>query len=183
MFDRSGFWSPVPGWIGAVLESEGFRIAAVAPAAIWRLSANVAPVLQRLGIDRTLGPRDACDAACYALRIAPDSVLAVCESEPTVALEPGWTADGAAQSEMNDGIVCIDIRGPRAAELMSLASEYPFTAAPGPQRESARMLFAGLRVAVMRRADGWRLHVERPWAPALWHWLAAHALTGSGLES
>jgi hypothetical protein len=36
------------------------------------------------------------------------------------------------------------------------------------------MQFAGFRLVVSRRAQGWRLHIERPWAAALWRWLQAH---------
>lgn len=148
-----------------------------APAAIWRLSGNFAPLLDAQGAVPVLGPRQSYDGPCYALRLAPDSVLLVREAAAATALRPGWHQEGAALSELTDGIVCIDIDGARAAAIMALGSEYPFElpAAAGYPEESARLLFAGLRVAVLRRSGGWRLHVERPWASALWQWLSAHA--------
>jgi sarcosine oxidase gamma subunit len=173
MPDRSAFWSPVPLWSGAVLEAEGLRVSAFEPAFAWQLSGDCAPLLSRLGVPEPLGPRDRCAEERYALRLAPRSVLLLCDAP--VELDAGWGAGGVAVSEVGDGIVCIDIQGPRASELMALASEYPFDSSPDSAQESARLLFAGLRVCVQRRPDGWRLHVERPWAPALWHWLAAHA--------
>jgi hypothetical protein len=33
------------------------------------------------------------------------------------------------------------------------------------------MLFAGQRVILARLPQGWRLHVERPHAAAIWQWL------------
>jgi heterotetrameric sarcosine oxidase gamma subunit len=173
MPDRSVFWSPVPGWSGALLQADGLQVSAREPACAWQLSGDSAALLARIGVGCLLGPRDRADGERYALRLAPDSVLLINDS----ALDPdaGAAAQGIAISELSDGIVCIDIEGPRAGELMALGSEYPFASPPGAAGESARLLFAGLRVAVVRRGHGWRLHVERPWAAALWHWLAAHA--------
>jgi hypothetical protein len=57
---------------------------------------------------------------------------------------------------------------------MAQGSEYPFDDTTIYPHESASMQFAGLRVIVSHRERGWRLHAERPWAPALWRWLQAH---------
>lgn len=170
MFDRSAFWSPPPDWRQARLEGPGIRVTASAPPGVWRISGRGLPAaLAHAGVARAVGPREACDAPVYALRIAPDSALLIGD-----AAHAPDDADGTVCSVLGDGIICIDVTGPAAASLMSLGSEHPFDDPPGGPLESARMLFAGLPVAVMRRGDGWRLHAERPWAPALWHWLAGH---------
>jgi hypothetical protein len=41
--------------------------------------------------------------------------------------------------------------------------------------ESANIVFGGLSLAVVCRPDGWRLHVERLHATALWTWFRAAA--------
>ncbi|MCZ8132736.1 MAG: hypothetical protein O9284_15765 [Steroidobacteraceae bacterium] len=175
MFDRTAFWSPAPDWRHARLEGRGLSIAAVTPPALWRLSGTAVPsLLASLGVSRTIGPREACDDLPYALRLSPDSVLLACSAAAAARLQRGFTAPGLAQTELTDGIVCIDLAGPGAADLMALAGEQALGTAAARPQESARVLFAGLTVAVMLRSDGWRLHVERPWAPALWRWLAEH---------
>ena len=55
---------------------------------------------------------------------------------------------------------------------MQQGTSYDLTAGDVRPGESANLVFAGLRVAVVRRGDGYRLHVERPYATALWTWLA-----------
>lgn len=184
MFDRGEFWSAPPAWAGAQLHGAGVRIEALDIACVLQLSGAVDAALAQVGIAGIHGPRELCEASRYALRLAPDSALLV-DTAPTgdrgesaALLQPGWHADGAAISDLSDGILCVEITGPRARELLALGTEYPFESAQPAPQESARLLFAGLRVAVARRADGWRLHVERAWAPALWHWLAAHVEWG-----
>ena len=82
---------------------------------------------------------------------------------------------GIAVSDAGDAWILIDVEGEGAESLLAQGTEYALTHAPGPSTESARLLFAGLVVAVSRRANGWRLHVDRAWAPALWRWLVVHA--------
>jgi len=173
MFDRSGFWSPPPDWRHARLEATDVAVAVAAPQPAWRLSGRGVPaMLQACGAGPAIGPREPVDAPCYALRIAPDSVLLVCDAALSDTVSRGVHPEVFA-SEVGDGLVRIDITGPAAPVLLSLASEYPFTDPPGSPLESTRMLFASLRVMLARRSDGWRLHVELSWAPALWRWLAA----------
>lgn len=173
MFDRGAFWSPVPVWESACIEGNGVRLRTVPLAAIWQLGGDSAALLETLGVPSPLGPRDACTGERYALRLAPGSVL-LCSGTPC-ELEAGWRADGIAASALVDGFLAFDVEGPRAGVLLSMAAEYPFDTPPGNPAESAQLLFAGLRVLLARRPQGWRLHIERPWAAALWHWLAQHA--------
>jgi sarcosine oxidase gamma subunit len=67
--------------------------------------------------------------------------------------------------------VLFDIVGSAAPDLLALGAHYDFAAKATAPSESASMLFAGLRVAVARILPGWRLHIERPHATALWQWL------------
>ncbi len=159
MFDRAQFWSPVPDWSQAVLRGERVTVTPVPVAAAYWLS----------GAATAFGPRDLVADDAYALRIAPDRVLFIGPS-----FVPEDFRNVVASSDISDGIVVFDVAGEGAAELMAQGGEYPFASAPGLPTESASLRFAGFRLAVMRRPAGWRLHIERPWAPALWQWLQAH---------
>ena len=178
MPDRSTFWSPPPEWRAAVLAREGLCIAACEPVQAWRLSGDVGSCLADLQLPAALGPRDAVAGERYALRLAPDSVLLVLDARLSIA--PGWDDRGWAMSDVSDGLLLLDIDGPDALRLMQAGSEYAFDAVASRPMESARMLFAGLRVVVARRSTGWRLHVDRAWAPALWRWLDTHLQDNEG---
>lgn len=167
MSDRGAFWSPPPDWRSARLSRPGLDIT-VREALCTLVSGQTAAWLTTQGLAPAIGPRDACPDGPYALRLAPDSVLVVGLESPV----DGWQPEaGVALSPCSDGWLLVDIRGEGSAAVMAEGSEYPFVSAPGMATESARMLFAGLGVAVARTAEGWRLHVERAWAPALWRWL------------
>ncbi|MBU3672161.1 MAG: hypothetical protein FGM43_06380 [Sinobacteraceae bacterium] len=175
MFDRSGFWSTAPDWRQTVHFTARLQLAAAVLPAVWRLSGSASrSVLAELGVRHALGPRDACDAANYALRLAPDSVLLICHPAAHAVLHELGEHPQLVVSELSDGFVGMDITGSAAPLLLQLANEYPFMDLTDRPEESARMTFAGLPVVVMRRHDGWRLHVERPWAAALWRWLMQH---------
>jgi len=174
-FDRSAFWSAPPDWQQARVAGDRLQLAVVELPAVWRLSgAGTQSLLNELGIRHVVGPREPSDTANYALRIAPQSVLLVCEASVGATLDHLGDRDGVVRSELSDGYLGIEVAGRDAPMLMQLASEYPFTDTTDRPAESARMLFAGLQVALMRRGDGWRLHVERPWGAALWRWLVEH---------
>ncbi|HSE13927.1 MAG TPA: hypothetical protein VLB69_14940 [Rudaea sp.] len=124
------------------------------------------------GVGEILGPRQLCDADRYALRLAPDRVLLVGAASALAARAE--IAPGCAFTDISDGMLIFEIRGESAADLMAQGSEYPFDDATMLPHESTTMQFAGFRLSVSRRTHGWRLHIERPWAPALWRWLQAH---------
>ena len=81
----------------------------------------------------------------------------------------GWTEDGCAVTDVSDGFVLFDIMGPAAPELMRLGALHDFEAKS--DTGSAATLFAGQQVILARTQLGWRLHVERPNAAAIWQWL------------
>ena len=80
-------------------------------------------------------------------------------------------------------MVPIDISGKGAGDIIAEGTSYDFSAKDERPRESALLLFAGFRLAVARRPDGFRLHIERPLATELWTWLAAAVQSAAQGES
>ena len=179
MFDRGLFWSPVPHWPQARIVADDVDIRlAPAPGWICLVSGDLDSFLVRQALRRCLGPRDLCDAPRYALRLAPDRLLFVSDTPAPAAVSPGWSPDGIAVTEVTDGVVCLDLTGRGAGDVMRLAGPYDHDATARYDAESCQMIFAGLKVAVVRLENGWRLHVERPLATALWHWLEKSLTAG-----
>jgi len=172
MHDRGQFWSPVPDWAQVALHADGVDIAVVNATSVCLVSGDVHALLAQKRIGEMLGPRQRCEADSYALRLSPDRCLLV--SDASAAMDHTGLASGCAVTDVSDGIMIFDIRGDAAANLMAQGSEYPFEGTKILPQESASMHFAGFRVIVSRREHGWRLHVDRPWAPALWRWFEAH---------
>jgi heterotetrameric sarcosine oxidase gamma subunit len=175
MPDRGLFWSPVPDWSRADIHHEELGIAAVPIETTWLVSGNLSGFLDRHGLS-CVGPRETCERGTYALRLAPDRLLYVshdgARSVGVIDREIfGWSDDGFAVTDVSDGLVLFDVVGPAAPDLMALGAAYDFAAKGAGSAESASMLFAGLRVAVAHILPGWRLHIERPYATALWQWL------------
>lgn len=172
MHDRAQFWSPVPDWTQVSLRAPRIDVTVVNAVSIWLVSGPAQQYLARHGVDETTGPRQTCNSDDYALRLAPDRVLFVACAQAVDA--PTAVAPDCAITDVSDGILIFEVRGDGAAELMAQGSEYPFDNTTVLPHESAVMQFAGFRLAASRRTHGWRLHIERPWAPALWRWLQAH---------
>jgi sarcosine oxidase gamma subunit len=174
MFDRGSFWSPMPHWPQVSIDSAGHSIRSPQSAALMCLvSGNLDSFLKRQALDRCLGPRDVCDGRRYALRLAPDRMLFVVDAPlpEAAAAEFGWSSDGIAVTNVTDGFLCFDLTGPRAGDIMRLAAPYDFGALSSTAAESTLMQFAGAKAAMVRLETGWRLHVERPMATAVWRWL------------
>ena len=172
MHDRAQFWSPLPEWPRVSLHAHGVDVVVVDPASIWLVSGDTQAFAARHGAAETFGPRKPCGSSAYALRVAPDRILFVSGDraiDVSAASVPGCVA-----TDVSDGFLVFEIRGEAATDVMAQGSEYPLSHNTILPHESAIMQFAGFRLAVARRPDGWRLHIERPWAPALWRWLQAH---------
>jgi heterotetrameric sarcosine oxidase gamma subunit len=170
MPDRGLFWSPVPDWSRAEILHRDLNVTTRSAASAWLVSGNLAKFLEGRGRLSCCGPREVCDPDSYALRLAPDRMLWV-SLGASESLPVGWSDDGVAVTDVSDGFVLFDVTGRAALDLMKLGANYEFEAAPAGPAESALMVFAGLKVAVARLEHGWRLHVERPYATALWQWL------------
>jgi len=176
MPDRGLFWSPVPDWPRTDIQHQELGIRALSARTAWLVSGNLAGFLERRGTLPCVGPREVCETGPYALRLAPDRLLFVPRDGGSDAalIDPeafGWSDDGIAITDVSDGFMLFDVTGPAALDLMVLGANYEFAGKPGGPEESALMVFAGHRVAVVRLPSGWRLHVERPYATALWQWL------------
>jgi heterotetrameric sarcosine oxidase gamma subunit len=89
-------------------------------------------------------------------------------------------ADGEFVSDVGDGFIVIDISGPRADEILAMAS--PLDPAVLTSGRCAQTLFAGVKIVLYRHAGALRLHVERPLAAWLLDWLrqTIGAFEGSG---
>lgn len=95
----------------------------------------------------------------YAIRLAPSRRLIVGSAAP----------DGDFVSDVSDGLVVIEISGPRADDVLAMACPLdPGSLAHG---RCAQTLFAGLKVVLYRHGKALRLHVERPLAAWLIDWL------------
>jgi heterotetrameric sarcosine oxidase gamma subunit len=172
MPDRGLFWSPVPDWSRADIQYRNLGVTARSAATVSLVSGNLTKFLGDRGRLSCCGPQEVCDPETYALRLAPDRML--CVSLGTAAHGPsvfGWSDDGVAVTDVSDGFVLFDVTGTAALDLMKLGANYAFEAAPAGPAESALMVFASLKMAIARVPQGWRLHVERPYATALWQWL------------
>lgn len=172
MHDRGQFWSPVPDWLQVALHAAAIDVRPVTVASVCLVSGDVQQFLAQHGSGEVFGPRQPCGSDAYALRLAPDRVMFIGDAS-TSADGTGFT-NGCAVTDVSDGMLIFDVHGERAAELLAQGSEYPFEDTTIFPHESASMQFAGLRLIVSRRERGWRLHVDRPWAPALWRWLRSH---------
>ena len=175
MLDRGLFWSPVPDWSRADIQHEGLGITALSAETAWLVSGDLSRFLERRSVT-CVSPRETCEKGTYALRLAPDRLLFVSrDGGRNVGLLDGeafgWSESGIAITDVSDGFVLFDVVGAAAPDLMALGAHYDFAAKPAGSAESASMLFAGLRLAVARILPGWRLHVERSYATALWQWL------------
>jgi heterotetrameric sarcosine oxidase gamma subunit len=179
MRDRGAFWTPVVDWSSARVDRADVRIEVAAGIEqILLVGGDVGMFLSGCGRPHCLGPRDEAEGASYALCLAPDRMLAV--SEIVTPVDLGWNMAGYAVADMTDGIIAIDVTGPGALALMQQGTSYDLTAGDARPGESANIVFAGLRVSVVRRGDGYRLHIERPMATALWTWLVdASSLPGA----
>jgi heterotetrameric sarcosine oxidase gamma subunit len=172
MPDRGLFWSPVPDWARADIQYQGLSVTARSADVMWLVSGNLPAFLQRRSGLPLQGPRDVCESESYALRLAPDRLLFVGRDATLADTEAfGWSDGGFAITDVSDGFVLFDIAGSAARDLMALGAAHDFDSAAAAPAESASMLFAGLKAAISRRRSGWRLHVERPYAAAMWHWL------------
>lgn len=170
MRDRGRYWTPVPDWAAARLEAGGVLVTARANAGpIWLVSGDVGAFLSRATALPLAGLAAVAESERYALRLAPDRLLVMTGQGDQP--RPGWQDTGFAATDVSSGFVAFDVTGAAAIDVVCQGSGLDFARPPGGGDASAMLHFAGLPVAVGRLEDGWRLHIERPLATALWTWL------------
>ena len=100
------------------------------------------------------------------VRIARDRALIV--SAGQLAVEPGWRSDGWAATPADDVYAVLEIEGAGLPALVSEATSADLDAGS----PSASVMFAGIPCLLYRTGQTTaRLHVERPLATYVWHWL------------
>lgn len=172
MPDRGLFWSSVPDWSRADIRYRDVTVTTRSATSAWLVSGNLAKFLEGRGQLPCRGPREVCNPDTYALRLAPDRMLLLKTGGGSVELPAlGWSEDAIAATDVSDGFLLFDVTGHAALDLMKFGANYAFEGPPTGSAESALMVFAGLKTAIARLPQGWRLHVERPYATALWQWL------------
>lgn len=163
MSDRSTFWPAPPDWATARIEAPGLTVTAShGDRGVFLLSGPGLAVAQV-----------AADHPGTLLQIAPDRAMLVTDAH--AGLQDGMHPAGLAVSDLSDAYVRIDIRGLAATKLLSLGSP---SLAIDPDPRAAAVGFAGVTLLVEPFEGGTRLHVDRPLAPYLWHWLLAAAQPG-----
>lgn len=162
MTDRSTCWPAPTDWTSARIEAVGVTVTA---------SHGDRGVFLLSGPGKAIAPLVK-DHPGTLLEIAPDRAMLVTDTQ--AGLQDGWHPSGLAISDLSDAHICFDIRGPGAAALLALGSA---SLAIDPAPRAAAVGFAGVTLLVEPLADGARLHVERPQAPHLWHWLLAATQT------
>ena len=103
--------------------------------------------------------------------------------EDVIALKFGVRHKAVAGPEDTTAVMGIKAARLALTDAGMEAAEVDLVIWCGAQHKDYPCWLAGLRVAVARHSTGWRLHIERPWAPALWRWLEAGVNTiGAGAK-
>jgi sarcosine oxidase, subunit gamma len=111
-----------------------------------------------------LAPNTCAGTDPCSLWLAPDRTLVVSETQR-------GTPDGALVSDVTDGLLLVEIVGPRAGDIIAASTTLDPTGpvlAPG---RCAQTLFGGVKVVLYRCGDGFRLHAERQFSAFLLEWL------------
>jgi hypothetical protein len=172
--DRSKFWTASPDWTVAEIRRDDWRARAVLGLGQILVSGRTAGAIDALapGAPET-GLWGLVEANPYVVRIARDRAVIV-SAEP-LAVEPGWHADGWAATPADDVYAVLEIDGPGLSALVSEATAADLDAGS----PSAAIMFAGIACLLYRIGPTTaRLHVERPLATYVWHWLESRE--GSG---
>lgn len=170
MADREAFWTPPPDWADAVIERDGWSARRVPRIGQTLVSGDIAAALSRLAPDAVVaGLWTPVRAEKYAVRIARDRAVLV--TPDPIEIGPGWQ-HGFAVSAAGDLYAVFELGGRRLNEVVAEAT----SADLGSGSPSAATLFAGLWALLYRTDEGAaRLHVEAPYAAALWTWLDTRA--------
>lgn len=161
-------WSPAPDFSTAAIDRNGWTVRPVSGLAQMLVSGDLAaaraafaPDTAEVGLWEIAAPR-----SCL-VRIARDRALVV-SAGGSQSVASGWRSEGFAASDASDLYAVFDLHGPAIRTVVAEACAADLDAAS----PSAATLFAGFHALLYRTAEnGARLHVEAPFAPALWRWL------------
>lgn len=177
MLDFGAKWRPLPDWDALRLEGQNVEATAVTNLHEILVSGDLGRALDALADGIT--PSGAADIARgdpYALRLGRERLLLVGTDDWAAA--PGWHGDGGfAVTPFPGGDVVFEITGRRAADLLAAGLNHPLE----DRRGSVLSRFADVTVALYRygQPETWRIHVERPLAGYLWHWLETQLACGA----
>jgi sarcosine oxidase subunit gamma len=165
----------------AAIRRAGLEIAEAVVAAQFQLSGDLGAADIVYAVGRATGcslsdqPNRKSGGDPYAVWLAPDKRLLVCESGDRHALHRdlavAFSDRFAAASDVTDGLAMLDLRGERLPDLLAWACALDLDPRRFAADQSARTLFADLPVLLYRRGGGVRLHVDRGVAGHLWTWL------------
>jgi hypothetical protein len=164
--DRSKFWAASPDWVTARIERDGWQARALVGLGQTLVSGRIAGAVETL----TSGAPEAglwglVEANPYVVRIARDRMLIV-SAEPH-AVEPGWR-EGWAVTPADDVYAVLEIGGAGLSALICEATSADLDSGS----PSAVVMFAGIPCLIYRTGPTTaRLHIERPHATYIWHWL------------
>ena len=164
--DRSKFWAASPDWAIARIDRASWQAKALLGLGQTLISGRIAGAIEALAPGAPeVGLWGLVEANPYVVRIARDRALIV-STEPQ-AVAPGWR-DGWAATPADDVYAVLEIGGEGLSALVSEAT----AAALDGGSPSAAVMFAGIPGLLYRTAGTTaRLHVERPHATYIWHWL------------
>ena len=164
--DRSKFWKPSPDWATAEISRDDWRARPVLGLGQLLVSGRIAGAIEALASGAPeVGLWGVVAGDPHAVRIARDRVLIVSAGEFSV--EPGWR-DGWAATPADDVYAVLEIDGSGLAALVAEATAADLDAGS----RSAAIMFAGIPCLLYRTGQTTaRLHVERPLATYIWHWL------------
>ncbi len=162
---RETNWTPARPARGILAARPGFAARSVAGLGQTLVSGDLDAALAALAPGAPLiGLYGLAPDGAYALRVARDRALLVTPAPigPADGWRQGWCA-----TAVDDGWAAVDVEGDGAG-LVLMQGTSADLAAGSP---SAAVLFAGQRVLLARRPNGFRLHVEAPRLEALLKWL------------
>ncbi len=141
-----------PDTLRAQIDARGVTIRVLDPAAQFYVTGTAQ------------APNTIADIHPYSLWLAPDRTLVVYENQR-------GTPQGAFVSDMTDGLILIELVGPRAGEILSASTTLDPTSTVLAPGRCAQTLFGGVKVVLYAYGNGFRLHAERSFAAFLLEWL------------
>jgi hypothetical protein len=164
--DRSKFWAASPDWATAEIRRDDWRTRPAHGLGQVLVSGRIAGAVEALAPGAPeVGLWGMVASNPCVVRIARDRALIV--SAQPLTVEPGWH-DGWAATPDDDVYAVLEIEGAGLSALVSEATSADLDA----RSPSAAIMFAGIACLLYRTGQTTaRLHVERPLATYIWHWL------------